>query len=318
MDTVADGLRDGELGATENVDLFAGYFLLRVVPEQNATNLEDIKIKKRQGNEMLWLVLLSTFFIGALAGCCAGKPTPATKANDTGDKSTVVSMPKVEAKIGAVALSALIDEQLGSVSQALTRLASLSEVRSLDWKKMKSLLADEQRRAIPCLLWFARPDGYYFTVDKDFVPQNLKDRSYFAVVMSGKPVFGEVVVSKSTGKPSGVIAVPVMNEGRVVGILGATIYLDQMSERIEKILNLPPGVFYYALDPKGVVALHSRRELLMVSALDKGNPALSRAISEIIERREGVASYEFEGKRRTVAFCTSPVTGWRFALGVLP
>lgn len=276
-------------------------------------------MKKIPSVKSLCMILAATLVLGVSAGYCADKEDsrPAATSAETA-KSAAVIMPRVEAGIAASAISALIDEQLNSVAMALTRLASTNEIRSLGWATMKPLLRDEQQRAIPCLIWFALPDGSYFTVDKDLVPQNLTDRPYFAVVMSGKPVLGEVVVSKSTGKPSGIIVVPVMENGKVVGALGATVYLDQMSERMEKTLRLPPGVFFYALDSKGVVAMHSRRELLMLATLEKGDPDLSRAISEIIERREGVASYAFEGQRRTVAYCTSSVTGWRFAFGVLP
>ena len=275
-------------------------------------------MNKRQGLGNLCLVLLGILVIGTATAQCADKPVNPTEKR-TADNVTpaAVALPQIDARIAAVAVSMLIDEQLGSVAQTLTHLAALSAVRTLDWPAMKPLLAEEQRRAIPCLIWFAKPDGSYFTVDKDLVSQNLTDRTYFAVVMSGKPVLGEVVVSKSTGKPSGIIAVPIKDGGKVVGILGATIYLDQMNERIEKTLKLPAGVFYYALDPNGIVALHSRRELLMLNTLQKGDPALTHAIAEIIERREGVTAYAFEGQRRAVAFCTSPVTGWRFALGVL-
>lgn len=276
-------------------------------------------MKMKSAGRYSWLILMGAILSGVLPGRGADTPlNPATRVSNAAVESAAVAMPKIEAGITAVAVSTLIDEQLSSVGQALTHLAALSEVRSLDWPTMKSRLAEEQLRAIPCVLWFARPDGSYFTVDKGLISQSLTDRTYFAVVMSGKPVFGEVVVSKSTGKPAGIITVPITAGGKVVGALGATIYLEQLSERLEKVLKLPPNVFYYALDHKGVIALHSRRELLLVEPLQKGDPALARAISEILERREGVAAYAFEGQRRTVAFCTSPVTGWHFALGVLP
>jgi hypothetical protein len=38
---------------------------------------------------------------------------------------------------------------------------------------------------------------------------------------------------------------------------------------------------------------------------------------EILSREQGVVSYDFRGKRRTVLYRHSPVTDWWYAFGML-
>ncbi len=47
-----------------------------------------------------------------------------------------------------------------------------------------------------------------------------------------------------------------------------------------------------------------------------GNDSLARATEEMLCASSGATEYDFDGVHRKVVFGTSPLTGWRFALGV--
>lgn len=57
-------------------------------------------------------------------------------------------------------------------------------------------------------------DGGYF---------NLSERAYFQQTLKGETVFSDPVVSKSTGNVVFVVAVPIVNETKIVGVIVATI-----------------------------------------------------------------------------------------------
>jgi presenilin-like A22 family membrane protease len=170
----------------------------------------------------------------------------------------------------------------------LEALAMTQEVQSGDWEEMVGLLANVEQAQVPNIVWFVLPDGSYYTVELGKTDQNLSNRTYFPGLMAGNNVLGDLVVSKATGKKSLVVASPVIREGEVIGGLGASLFLDDLSNTISEELALPDDMVFYATTPAGEVVLHSDTQLIFETS-----PNLAK----------------------NVVFETSPLTGWRFALG---
>ena len=220
----------------------------------------------------------------------------------------------IDIKTALSALSALADCRIEGMADALAVAAQAQYTQSLEWDKIKPLLAIIQKRFGPANVWFARPDGSYFTVDKGLTDKNLKDRVYFPKVMAGETSVGELVVSRATGGNTVITAVPVMKDGKAVGMLGASIYLEKLAQQLKKASPLPAGVVFYALDSKGQIALHAQEGLIFQEATQLGSPTLTEAIKQMQANREGVVAYEFAGGRQKALFQTSAVTGWKFAI----
>ncbi|MES2467737.1 MAG: cache domain-containing protein [Verrucomicrobiota bacterium] len=220
----------------------------------------------------------------------------------------------IDIKVALSGLTALADCPIQSMANALSVVAGSAETQSLDWDRMKPLLAAVQERFGPASVWFARPDGSYFSVDKGLTGKNLKDRPYFARVMAGESSIGELVVSRSTDGNTVITAVPVKKDGKSAGVLGASVYLDKLAQNIKKATPLPDGVVFYALDSKGQVALHSQEERIFQEATQLGSPSLTAAVHRMLADGAGVVTYEFEGRQQKAIFQTSPLTGWKFVI----
>lgn len=229
---------------------------------------------------------------------------------------TIIAKPERLIDIKAVlsGLTAFAERPIQDMARALTVVAGAQEIQSLDWAKMKPLLAAVQEHFGPANVWFARPDGTYFTVDTGLADKNLKDRPYFAKVMAGESSIGELVVSRSTGGNTVIAAVPIKKDGQVVGMLGASIYLDKLAEQIKTTTPLPKGFVFYALDTKGQIALHTEEERIFQEATQLGSPTLTKAVERMLASRDGVVTYEFEGGQQKAVFQTSSLTGWKFAI----
>jgi hypothetical protein len=199
---------------------------------------------------------------------------------------------------------------------SLKLLSATREVQSGHWKKMKRILAVFGRGTDAAAVWFARPDGSYYTVEEGLTGQNLKDRPYFPKLMEGKDVTGHLVVSKSTGKRSAVVAVPVRQKGAIIGALGVSLSVSEISRAIERQMALPQNMVFYALDASGQTSLHRNEQLLFAYPSDMGSKSLSEKVGEMLSKREGVVTYDFRGKR-VVVFRRAPLTGWIFAVGVI-
>lgn len=195
---------------------------------------------------------------------------------------------KMDIEMGVSALVALADSHIASYVNSMEALALTQEVQSGDWDEMVGLLTIVEQSQVQGTMWFVLPDGSYFTVELGKTNQNLSDRAYFSSLMAGNNVLGDLVTSKSTGKKSLIAAVPVEREGEVIGGLGTSIFLDGLSTTLAEELDLPDDMVFYATNKEGNVALHSDTELILAE-----NPDLPKhVVSE-----------------------TSPLTGWRFALG---
>jgi hypothetical protein len=79
-----------------------------------------------------------------------------------------------------------------------------------------------------------------------------------------------------------------MREGKVIGGIGASIFLDDLSNTLTKELSLPDDMVFYATTEAGNVTLDSDTQLIF-----EPSPILAK----------------------NVVYETSTLTGWRFALG---
>lgn len=196
--------------------------------------------------------------------------------------------PKMDIEMGVSALVALADSHIETCVNSMEVLAMTREVQSGNWEEMVSLLTKVDQAQVPGTRWFVLPDGSYSTVELGKTDKNISDRAYFPKLMAGNKVLGDLVVSRSTGKKSLIAVVPVMREGKVIGGLGTSIFLNDLSNILAEELKLSDDMVFYAINAENKVALHSNTELIL-----QENPDLPK----------------------DVVFKMSPLTGWRFALG---
>lgn len=206
------------------------------------------------------------------------------------------------------------DLRIRSVQQSVEILASTSEARSGDWGNMKDLLAGYQASDEGLIVWFVRPDGTYYTVDKGLMDVTLSDRSYFPDLMAGRHVAGALVVSKATGQRSAVVAVPVKEGEVVVGAIGASVFLDKLSEQIDSVLALGSGTSYFALSPDGLTTLHKQVDRHFLDPRELGSESLKVAVEEMLSGTSGEVTYQFDNSTKKAVYRTSPLTRWRFAI----
>jgi hypothetical protein len=208
------------------------------------------------------------------------------------------------------------DLRIRSVQQSVEILASTAEARSGDWDRMRDLLAGYQASDGGLVVWYVRPDGTYYTVDRGLMDVTLTDRSYFPGLMAGGEVTGALVISKSTGQRSAVIAVPIREGDAIVGAIGASLFLDRLSDQIGTILALEPGASYFALAPDGLTTLHSESDRHFVDPRQMGSESLKAAAEEMLSGSGGEVTYEFDKRMKTAFYMVSPLTQWRFVISL--
>lgn len=206
------------------------------------------------------------------------------------------------------------DLRISSVQKSLEMLATTNEARSGDWERMKTLFSGYQNSEEGLITWYLRPDGAYYTVDKGIMAEKLSDRAYFPDLMAGRTVIGALVVSKSTGQRSAVIAVPIKEGGKVTGAVGATVFLDKLSEQIAYVLDLRTGLAFFALAPNGLTTLHSETDRHFLDPRELGSDSLKKAANEMLAGDSGEVTYEFDNAIKKAIYLTSPLTQWKFVI----
>lgn len=223
---------------------------------------------------------------------------------------------------GRMALSALMslgDGHLQRMADGLSLLATTDAGRSGDWERIRIPLAELGRRNVPAVLWFALPDGTYWTLEHGREETRLSDRAYFPHVLAGETVIGDLVVSRSTRFNTAIVAVPVRGpDDHVVGVLGSSVELDSLTARLRNEMGgLPADVIFFAIDAEPLGALNSDPSLIFAEPMKLGDEGMRAAFREILAGQEGVVNYDFRGSHRTVFYRKSAVTGWWYGLGTL-
>lgn len=195
---------------------------------------------------------------------------------------------KMDTQVAVSALAALAESHIRGYVNSMEALAATREVQSGDWQAIAPLLGKVAQPDTAAAVWYALPDGSYYTLAQGKMDATISDRPYFPGLMAGNTMVGDLVVSRSTNRKSVVVAVPVIKEQKAVGGLGSSIFLDDLSNALHKELGLPDDMVFYALTAGNEVALHSDTALIMAAS-----PELSK----------------------NVKWQTSSLTGWRFALG---
>jgi ABC-type amino acid transport substrate-binding protein len=268
-------------------------------PETIAAWQDALDAMKRDGT---YQAILAQYGLAGAAG--AGAPA-------------VSGAPGISVEDVLTVLMALADSRLSGIATSLEVLAMTSEAKSGDWEQIRPLLVALEERSPPARFWYALPDGSYYTTVDNFTTGNLASRSYFPGVLAGNTSVGSVVVSLSTGRTTGIVAVPVFGEeNTVTGVLGSSVYLDSLSAELSRDLPLPGTMYFVAFDRDGLTALHSRIEQIGRQATVQGTPGEIEAVRAIMASDEGQVTFTSEGVQQTIIFRTSPLTGWIYGIGV--
>lgn len=175
--------------------------------------------------------------------------------------------------------------------EAVLRLEDLASIQRMRESEdnaalIASLAETDKRLKLFEMLSYVRPDGSSLRMDgkADF----LGDRPYFKKVLETKKSYvSDMIVSRSTGKLSVVIAVPVFNSsGGLKAILAGTMSLEKVNEVLKQVKFKETGYAFLA-DDTGVILAHPKRPELagkLNVAQKEVNPELKLPVNTLDDR----------------------------------
>ncbi|WP_029451213.1 methyl-accepting chemotaxis protein [Clostridium algidicarnis] len=212
----------------------------------------------------------------------------------------------------------------GRIQGQLTSLeivAAREDIRDTQnsWENKMSVLLEEVERNKSIMMGIANKDGYAkYTNGKD---ANIKDRSFFQKVMSGKSDISDPLVSKVDGTIVVVYATPIKNNNEVVGALLQVRDGNQLSSLTNQIKFGETGSGYM-IKKDGTIISHSNKDLVMNmynTAEEAKKDDKLQKLADIENKmglgETGIGDYEYEGIHKYIGY--APVKGTDWSVGVV-
>lgn len=194
------------------------------------------------------------------------------------------------------AASSYLDTVMMNTLASLELIASTPEAKNGDWKAIKHYL--KQLEAVtPGVYFYVLPDGNYYSIALDYTNLNLNNRGYFKSLFAGNPIKGFPIYSRSSGKKSALMAAPIVTDGKVTGALGASVFLDELHDKLNREFALPDEYTWFVLNSEGMMMLDNDSDFIFMNALKQGSESLHNAVSEALKNKSGPVQYELESLR---------------------
>ena len=115
-----------------------------------------------------------------------------------------------------------------------------------------------------------------------------------------------MLISKATGKPSVVIAVPIFSEqGEFKGIVGGTLDLASIEEMRSKIKIGQTG-YAFITDSKGQVLAHADEKM----TTERTNISDISIVKKALSGESGAETYDYNGEKIFASYTMVSNTGW--------
>lgn len=277
--------------------------------------LETMRNPRSLGTRILQLLLAPAVGARATATGTAGLRVVALAFLLVGAVSAAepsVSPPTAGPGTTVNAAAHYVDSIFMNALGSLELIAATPEARGRDWNGIKRYLRQVEA-GLPGAYFFVLPDGNYYSVAKDYTNLNLRDRPYFESLFAGNQVKGFPIYSRSSGRKSALMAVPIVADGVVVGALGASVFLDDLYARLNRDLALPSGYTWFIMDADGNTMLDKDRDYIFMNALTQGSTSLQDAVSEALKSESGEMQYVL-GRARRAHYRKLPNMGWWMVL----
>ncbi len=246
-----------------------------------------------------------------------------------------------------------IDQWLTELRSQLESIANHSTVRSMNWSEAEPFLQLELDR-LPNYYMFSliNVDGSYHTTKVGFVEdQNLSDLSHFQKALAGKTNISQPIVSRSTGIYQISVCTPIqsvpplnrpvlsteqaairyrslqslnlppnpLQKSTVQGVLCGLLAINNISEIVEKISNVPNDSYAFVLDREGIPIAHPDPQVLQQrkSLLADANTSKGNITQKMVNSQEGIELISFNNANIYIAYTPIENADWSVGL-VIP
>jgi methyl-accepting chemotaxis protein len=195
-------------------------------------------------------------------------------------------------------------------------LASSPIVLDGNYDTIINYLQKERKRGDTYIRFFvADLNGNAYYTDSPMA--NINERPHFQQAKAGKVVVSDPVISKADGRAVIAITTPIVKDGSVVGVLGGTVTMDDLTKLVLDINKVGDSGYAYVMQNDGLTIIHPDQSMAM-----KSNPlkdqnadmALKALTEKMVQGEKGLMKYTDGGSEKYVAYAPLPGTTWSLAV----
>lgn len=208
----------------------------------------------------------------------------------------------------------LTESRVETRMQTLEMLARNSSIETMELEEQLLVLQNQIERTGFLGLAVVYPDGtaYY----SDGTTAELGDRTYVKRAFAGEANISDVIISRVTNSAVLMYAVPIENNGKVVGVIIGRRDGNALS-LITDDMGFGDMGYAYMINTNGTVVAHPDRESVInqfnpieESKTDEGLVSLARLFEKILNDKSGVYSYELSGDTLYAGYAPVKGTDW--------
>jgi len=154
----------------------------------------------------------------------------------------------------------------------LKSAAKLPSVISMDRQHQDPVLKQIQKKHPYIYLAFTIGlDGNNVARSDDVPLKYYGDRQYYKDIINGKKLSWQTLIGKTSKKPALVLAVPIMSEDKLVGVMAAGMNVDEISKHIVRWKKGKTG-FAFLVDDKNKVVAHQVKKYALKQKILNSHP----------------------------------------------
>lgn len=212
----------------------------------------------------------------------------------------------------AINLSSQINEKL-TMAKTIASDEVLSDNNKTMDEKIKTLSNYCDKLGIRSM-GLIDTDGSFKTTDQ--FTNNIKDKEYFNTIMSDKTYVSNPQIDKKTEQQITFVAVPIKNDGKIIGGITCTFESSFLCEDIQKLNYFKDGKSY-VLDKEGNIVGADDFELVKNGENYIKNDSISKDISAVYENViQGKSAIESVDGQVFVYSSVPDIDGWSIVMEV--
>ncbi|QZY55710.1 methyl-accepting chemotaxis protein [Crassaminicella profunda] len=158
-------------------------------------------------------------------------------------------------------------------------------------------------------VYFATKDGDLYTYPKVTLPKNYdpRNRHWYEIAISNKEKVSWIkpYVDSNTGQILITASKPVIDNGKVVGVIGIDIDLKKLSTSLSE-KKLGKHGYLFVTDSEGIMIAHPNQDLIGTDEAIKQN-----FWEKVKSTEKGFLKYTYEKENKFLSFTTNKITGWK-------
>ncbi|MCG8616956.1 MAG: cache domain-containing protein, partial [Desulfobacterales bacterium] len=200
-----------------------------------------------------------------------------------------------------------VDEWLDKNIRVLTAASGQPGMRRMDAPEQTAILK-AVREAYPWiyLTFTLDADGRNIARSDNGILRDYSDRAYFRALKAGRTLAWQTLIGKTSGQPSLVLALPIVEDGQFAGVIAAAMTTEDISKTVAD-WRIGVSGFAVLLDEENRVLAHPHRQ--RESARDLGRHIL-------LDRGKtaGIQAYEDRDGIRRIGVVKENRFGWHLIL----